>query len=199
MTQLNSFVIEHASATWVYIVVYAVCTIDGFFPPIPSESIVVGLAAVSATAHQSIVLLFFTAALGAFSGDNLAYLIGRRFGSTRFVQGGPRRQRALGWAKRNLERRAIVLIICARFVPIGRVAVNLTAGITRFDHRKFLLITTISAFLWSGYSIVIGTLAGKLLHDQPLLAALLGIVLAITLGALLDFATQRYFRRRAKQ
>ena len=45
---------------------------------------------------------------------------------------GPRMQAAFRWAGRELRKRPASLILVARFVPIGRVAVNLTAGATHY-------------------------------------------------------------------
>ena len=47
---INDFILAAAGQPWVLVLVFACCVIDGFFPPIPSESVVVGLAAVAATA-----------------------------------------------------------------------------------------------------------------------------------------------------
>ena len=50
MQAINDFILAAAGQPWVLLLVFACCVIDGFFPPIPSESVVVGLAAVAATA-----------------------------------------------------------------------------------------------------------------------------------------------------
>ena len=46
---INNFILTSADAPWVYFALFAFCLIDGFFPPVPSESLVVGLAALVAT------------------------------------------------------------------------------------------------------------------------------------------------------
>ena len=96
MQAINDFILNAAEQPWVLILVFACCVIDGFFPPIPSESVVVGLSAVAATAHvPNPVLLAAVAAAGAFLGDNIAYLIGRGAGTRRWAwMRGPRLQRA---------------------------------------------------------------------------------------------------------
>ena len=126
---------------------FACCVIDGFFPPIPSESVVVGLAAVAATADvPNPALLAVTAAAGAFIGDNIAYVIGRSVGTRRWAwMRGHRMQRAFRWAGAELRKRPASLILVARFVPIGRVAVNLTAGATHFAQSRFVALTVLSA------------------------------------------------------
>ncbi len=194
MQTINDFILRHAGDPWVVILTGLLCVLDGFFPPLPSESVVVGLSAVSHTGGEpNLIVLGVIAACGVFIGDNIAFLIGRRLGSTKLLTGGPRRQRSLAWARRNLHRRAAVLILCARFIPVGRVAVNMTAGATGFSRSRFLSLTALSATMWSIYSIMIGTVAGKALHDNPLLAAVLGIFLAVLIGTVLDVILTRAF------
>ena len=73
ITVLNDTVSTLAGSPWVYFVVLAVCLIDGFFPPVPSETVVVAAAAVSAsTGSPNMLLLVAVAALGAMAGDNIA-------------------------------------------------------------------------------------------------------------------------------
>jgi membrane-associated protein len=130
MQAINDFILAAAGQPWVLFLVLACCVIDGFFPPIPSESVVVGLAAVAATADvPNPWLLMLVAALGAFSGDNIAYVIGRRVGTRRWAwMRGPRMQGAFHWAGRELRKRPASLILVARFVPIGRVPIPWVSG-----------------------------------------------------------------------
>ncbi|XAS68007.1 DedA family protein [Micrococcaceae bacterium Sec5.7] len=193
MQAINDFILAAAGQPWVLFLVLASCIIDGFFPPIPSESVVVGLAAVSATADvPNPWLLILVAALGAFSGDNIAYLIGRRVGTGRWRwMRGPRMQKAFDWAGRELRKRPASLILVARFVPIGRVAVNLTAGATGYAHMRFVGLTVLSASLWAGYSVGIGLFFGQWFESNHLLGAAIAIVCAIVLGIIVDLVISR--------
>lgn len=188
MQAINDFILAAAGQPWVLFLVLACCLIDGFFPPIPSESVVVGLAAVSATAGvPNAWLLVLVAAIGAFSGDNIAYLLGRRIGTTRWRwMRTQRMQGAFRWASRELRRRAASLILVARFIPIGRVAVNLTAGATHFRHAEFIALTGLSAVLWAGYSVGIGAFFGQWFEHNHLLGAVIAIIAAIILGVIVD-------------
>jgi len=170
------------------------CIIDGFFPPVPSESVVVGLAAVAATADvPNPLLLALVAAAGAFSGDNIAYLLGRRVGTGRWAwMRGPRMQSAVRWAGRELRKRPASLILVARFVPIGRVAVNLTAGVTHYPHLRFVGLTILSASLWAGYSVAIGLFFGQWFEDNHLLGAAIAIVCAVALGIVVDLVINKF-------
>jgi membrane-associated protein len=197
MQAINDFILAAAGQPWVLFLVLACCVIDGFFPPIPSESVVVGLAAVAATADvPNPWVLMLVAALGAFSGDNIAYLIGRRVGTTRWSwMRGPRMQSAFRWAGAELRKRPASLILVARFVPIGRVAVNLTAGATRYHHPRFLGLTALSAVLWGAYSVGIGLFFGQWFEENHLLGAAIAIVCAVALGIVVDLVINRVRRK----
>lgn len=185
---INDFILAAAGQPWVLFLVLACCLIDGFFPPIPSESVVVGLSAVSGSSGvPNIWLLGLMAAFGAFAGDNIAYIIGSRIGTQRWRW--MRRQRMQGafrWAGKELRRRAASLIMVARFIPIGRVAVNLTAGATHFNHRRFVALTALSAILWASYSVVLGYFFGVWFEHNHLLGAVIAIVVAVILGVIID-------------
>jgi len=191
--EINEFILAAAGQPWVLVLVFACCVIDGFFPPIPSESVVVGLAAVAATADiPNPLLLIATAGAGAFVGDNIAYLIGRGTGTRRWAwMRGPRMQAAFHWAGKELRKRPASLILVARFVPIGRVAVNLTAGATGYPRTKFVGLTVLSAAVWAVYSVAIGLFFGQWFEDNHLLGASIAIVCAILLGILVDVAISK--------
>lgn len=193
MQAINDFILAAAGQPWVLFLVFACCVIDGFFPPIPSESVVVGLAAVAATADvPNPAFLAATAAAGAFIGDNIAYLIGRRTGTQRWAwMRGQRMQRAFRWAGTELRKRPASLILVARFVPIGRVAVNLTAGATHFPRSRFIGLTVLSALLWATYSVAIGLFFGQWFEENHLLGVIVAVVCAIVLGILVDLAISR--------
>jgi membrane protein DedA with SNARE-associated domain len=146
--------------------------------------ITAGVVAVSGDLSLPVVIA--AAAVGAFAGDNLAYGIGRRYGTRvtdRFFR-GEKAKRRLDWASTKLEERGGELIAVARFIPGGRTAVTLTAGLTRFPWRRFAVFDAIAALIWAGYAALLGYFGGQAFEHQPwkgLLVAL-GIAFAVTLG-----------------
>ncbi|MBV7708014.1 DedA family protein [Nocardia nova] len=133
MNQLQDLVTGAAGSPWVYFALLGVCIVDAFFPPVPSESVIAALAAIgSSTGKPSVWLLILAAAVGAIIGDNLAYTIGRAIGTDRFAwMRKPKIRRAFDWARGMLDKRAALLVITGRYIPVGRIAVNMTAGATR--------------------------------------------------------------------
>ncbi|MHA7269270.1 DedA family protein [Arthrobacter sp. HLT1-20] len=196
---LTDLLLGAAGQPWIYLVVVLGCIIDGFFPPFPSEAIVVGLAALMLTQEgPSPWLLLPAAALGAFIGDNIAYAIGRRVGTTRFKwMRAPIMARSFGRVGQKLEQRAVSFILVARFLPVVRVAVNLTAGATGYSRTCFMAITAFSATLWAGYSLGIGVLAGTWFQGSPMLGLVVAIAIAASLGLIADWVAG-LFRRKAR-
>ncbi|WP_309126908.1 DedA family protein [Microbacterium sp.] len=194
---LTGLVTDLAASPWVYAVVFAVCTIDGFFPPVPSETVVVGAATIaSATGEPVLLLLIGVAAVGAIAGDNIAYLLGRTIGTTRFRwMRTSRVASALDWARRGLEHRGALLIFTARYIPVGRIAVNMTAGATGYPPRRFVLLSVAAGITWAAYSALFGVVAGRWLHDQPLLAIALAVAVAALFGWIVDVVLRRVLAR----
>jgi membrane protein DedA with SNARE-associated domain len=192
LEHLSGVVEAHAAAWWVPLVVLGLAAFDGFFPPLPSESVVIGLAAIGASTGQpNLLLLGLAAAVGAFIGDNLTYVLGRHSPLRPFAARHPHVERALDRAARELDRRSAFAILAARYVPIGRIAVNLTAGAVEFPQRRFAGLNALAAVTWAAYSMAIGTLAGHWIEGTPLLGALIGIVIALALGFAVDTVLQR--------
>lgn len=197
---LNQTAVDLAGSPWVFVAIFAFAAIDGFFPPIPAESVIVALAAISvssAAGQPSLLLLGAAAAVGAVVGDNIAFTIGRAVGVERFDPAHrPRLARTVDWARRELDHRATMLILTGRHIPVGRVAVNMTAGATGFPRRRFLPISAVAAVIWAAYAVLVGMLAGAWIEENPILGALLAIVVAAILGYLVDRVLERRRRRR---
>ncbi|NAZ76619.1 DedA family protein [Kineococcus sp. T13] len=190
-------VTAHAGSPWVLVAVLTLAALDAFLPPLPSESIVIGLAAISAhTGEPDLLALGCCALVGAFCGDNLTYAVGRRSPLRGWIARHPRLEHAFARAGHQLERRGAFAVLAARYVPVGRVAVNLTAGAVRFPRRRFTALSALAACTWAGYSVAVGALAGHWIESTPLVGALLGIVLALVLGWLVDGLLQRVLRSR---
>ncbi|TQL85907.1 DedA family protein [Microbacterium saperdae] len=188
MDVINELIMQAVASPWLYLVLFGVTILDGFFPPVPSETVLVAAAAVAAsTGGADLLLLGAIAALGAAIGDNIAFLIGRKVGTTRFAwMRRPRVVTVFTSAQRALENRSAVLILGARYVPVGRVAVNMSAGALGFPWRRFLPLSLIGGLSWSAFSLAIGLLAGSWVKGQPLLSAALGIAIALLVGLVID-------------
>ena len=202
MEFLTDVILSLVQSPWVYAAIFAVCVIDGFFPPIPSETIVIAAAAAGAATGDSAMLAgaVVAGAAGAIVGDNIAFTIGGRLGLDRWRwMRRDSARRAIEWAREGLTRRATVLILTARYIPVGRVAVNVTAGATGLPRRSFVRLSALGGLSWAMYSVAIGLFAGSWLSGSPLLAALVGIGIALTIGLVVDRITAAVAARRSRR
>ncbi|MFS0854202.1 DedA family protein [Microbacterium sp. 179-I 3D4 NHS] len=199
MDALTDFILLAVHSPWLPLVLFLVTVVDGFFPPVPSETVLVAAAAVSTSAGADVLVLGGVAALGAAVGDNVAFAIGRRVGTTSpRWRSRPRLAAAFERARAALDERSASLILGARYVPVGRVAVNMSAGMLQFPWRRFLPLSLVAGASWSALSLAIGVLAGSWVADQPMLGAGIGVALALTIGVVIDrFARIRRGRAEA--
>ncbi|MDD9208107.1 VTT domain-containing protein [Georgenia sp. 10Sc9-8] len=193
MAAVEGFVLDLGATPWILVAVAVLSMIDGFFPPVPSESVVIAVAVLAVTGEgPSLWLLVAAAAVGAFCGDLIAFTIGQHVPVHRMRLFSTGRGRAaLDWASRALERRGTVFILSARFVPIGRVAVNMTAGAVGFPRLRFVVVAAIAGLVWAGYSTVLGVGAGHVMHEHPLVAIAIGVVGGVLLGFLVEAVLRR--------
>ncbi len=179
-------ILEHAGEWWTYVVVSILSWIDGFFPPLPSESLVIAMSSLSTT-HGGPVRLWILIPLamaGAYAGDITAYWIGRSV-PRRWVVRGERGERTFSRAQRVMYAKGPVVLLSARFIPVYRIAMNMTAGGVRYSFRKFLVIDSIATVLWASFSVGIGLAAGSALSHNPLLGIIIGVSIGVILGWIL--------------
>lgn len=199
MEFINEAVLHAAGQWWIYPVLLVFFFVDGFAMVVPSETLIVALAAFSRhSGEPNLWILGLTALVGAICGDNMAYMLGRKIGLDRWGwMRRPKVRKVFAWARYELEKRGAVLIFTARYIPWGRVAVNYVAGSTGFSHRRFFVFDAFACVTWVGYSLGIGVLASSFpwLHHNPLLSAGIAVVFAIVLGIVIDHLLRWWHKR----
>jgi membrane protein DedA with SNARE-associated domain len=205
-TRINGVVDDAAIAVlagspWLFPAVFLLVVGDAFLVVLPSETVVVALAALSgATGAPSLWAIIGVAAAGAMVGDSCCYLIGRRVGSDRWAwQRVGRVARAIARARATVLERPAVLIFTARYIPFARIAVNLSAGAVGLPYRRFLPLSVAAGIGWALYNCGVGLFFGSLLPENPVLAIVVSVVVAIALGVLVDLAVSRVAAARRRR
>jgi membrane-associated protein len=172
-----------------YLVALLVPGLDALLPVLPSETVVIALGVATAGRFDpGIGALVALAAAGAFLGDNLSYLCGRRFGpliERRFFR-GEKGKRRRAWAEHALNRFGASIIIACRFIPGGRTAVTLTCGMVGYRPRSFITATACAGVIWASYAFFLGRLGGKAFEDRPWIGLLLALGATLLLSALVE-------------
>jgi membrane protein DedA with SNARE-associated domain len=183
---------------WVYPLILAVAALDAVFPVVPSEATVVAAAALGGAGDLVLSLVLVAAAGGAVVGDNVAYVLGRA-GRGPLVSRLLRSARWRGRVSRAegmLRERSATIIVVSRFIPGGRTATMLSAGLVGLRWRRFAILDLAAGVLWAGYAGLIGLVGGKAFADQPLYALLLAFGLAAALTLLIESGRRLLSRRR---
>ena len=197
LQSVEAWAVGLASSPWVFAVLVLFVVVDAFFPPVPSETLVIAVAAYAvSTGGPPLWAIVAAAAVGAVLGDSIAYLLGRHLHIRAWrVMRARRLQAAFDWAEGALAARPARFIVSARYVPVGRVAVNMTAGAIKMPAPRFVALATVGGVTWAGYSTLIGIGSGMWLGDRPLVAMVVGVVGGIALGYVVDLVVGRLLGR----
>lgn len=190
---------EVSQSAVTYPVVAFACAIDVLFPLIPSETIVITASVLAVQGELFIWLIVPAVALGAFLGDNLCYLLGRRIGdpvADRLFT-GEKGQARLHWAEQALRRRGAILIGVGRFIPGGRTATTFAAGTLEMPYRQFVAADAFAAVIWAFYVSMLGYLGGETFKDSLWLPLGTSFAAAMVVGAGFE-AWRRLQSRRGK-
>ncbi|HEY3462857.1 MAG TPA: DedA family protein [Gaiellaceae bacterium] len=184
----ESLVDAVTASSWVYALILGVAALDAVFPLVPSEATVVAAAALAGAGDLVFLLVLVAGAGGAVIGDNVAYLIGRA-GQGRVVERllrSPRWRARVARGERMLRERSATIIVASRFIPGGRTATMISAGLVGLPWRRFAAFDLAACSLWAAYASVIGLVGGKAFADEPLHALLLAFGLAAALTLLIE-------------
>lgn len=187
------------TSPWAYVALFSIAAIDAFFPAVPSESLVITAGVFAASGEPALAAVIAVSALGAFAGDHISYLIGRKAG--RRVLGRIGRHRrgrtAVTWATEQLTARGGVILLVARYIPGGRTATTLTMGAVAYRLRLFSGFDALAALSWATYSALLGFLGGTAFEQDPAKGLLFGLGLALLVTVVVEAVRFVRNRRRA--
>ena len=135
----------------------------GFFLPGDTLLFSVGLFVSQDIIHQPIWLVCIVLAVAALLGNIVGYEIGRRAGPPILEREDHRLVSPEHVARTQafFDRYGAPAIILARFVPIVRTVITVTAGVARMDRRRYLLYSTVGAIVWASGLTLVGWRLGR--------------------------------------
>lgn len=167
---------------------FVTVTLESLGAPLPGESAIVAAAAGAALGKVSIVHVALTAFLGSVLGDNIGYLIGRRFGRPVILRYGRRlgiTEAAVARAENIMRRRGPIIVVVARFVVLLRQLNGLVAGTSRMPWTHFLAANVVGAALWVGVWTTLAYRLGREADALPWIWHHLGLIAAVVVPGLI--------------
>lgn len=180
--------VEHVIEAYGYYALALVVAGESAGVPLPGETMLVSASIYAGTKHGlDIRLVIAVAAVAAILGDNLGFLVGRRYGEAVLRRFGPRigldeRKQVLG--QFLFKRYGGAIVFFGRYVALLRTFAALLAGINRLPPLTFFCWNAAGGITWATLFGLGGYLAGKGIERVAgpvgyvaLAAALIGAVL----------------------
>lgn len=187
-----------AGSPWALAALAGLLVCDGFVPLLPAEALVVGVAAAMTAAGGDPWWMLAAAAPAAVVGALIAYWLGRRLNISEWrAMRRPAVAAVFRYAQRRLASRPASMLVSAKFLPVARIVVPMTAGAERMPLRRFLPLTVISVLAYLGFHVAVGAAAATWLPN-PAVALGCGVAAAVALGLVLDLAAKGLARARVR-
>ena len=168
-----NYLLSHFGLAGLLLVVFAECgLLIGFFLPGDSLLFTAGLisaggAVLGGTAIDAFAplwVLLVTVPVAAVIGDQLGYAIGRKAGPAVFARDDSRlfKRKYVTEAHEFFDKHGTKAIILARFVPIVRTFMPVTAGVARMPYRTYLPFDVLGGVLWGVGVTLLGYFLGQI-------------------------------------
>jgi len=152
---------------------------------LPGDSILFAAGLVAATRDDTnIVFLVTIIFIAAFLGDQVGYVLGRKYGRSYLERhSSPRIERMIARAENFYEKYGWSAVILARFYPWIRTFMPPIAGIGKMNYYKFLAANALGALLWGVGITMLGYYAASIpaLKDSSRAIAAFFVILTIVL------------------
>ena len=194
LTDFTDWLDEISAHWWFLLVILAVAFFDSIIPIVPSETTVILGGVAAGQGNQNILLVIAAGAVGAFLGDNTAYMIGRRFSGwiQRRAERSEKTARRLAWAGDQIRKRGGPLLITARFIPGGRTRVDdLVRAHPSAPGAGSPDGSAMAAVIWATYAAGLGYFFGQRFKDNHTLAFLLAFGTALAVTGIIELIRHR--------
>jgi membrane protein DedA with SNARE-associated domain len=174
----------------------AIIGLESLGLPSPGETALVLAAVLASQGKLQIWLVILIGVSSAIVGDNIGYLLGRRFGREVLEAPGPfhrRRVEVIGAGDRFFERHGPKAVFFARWIALVRFAAAWLAGINAMRFRQFFFWNALGGISWGVTYGLVGYFAGNAAADA---ISTFGIYAAVALAlAFIVYVTIKLRRR----
>jgi membrane protein DedA with SNARE-associated domain len=195
---LNSLVDQVGAVA--YLIVLLGVGIESMGVPVPGETVLIAGALLAARPDSPLnpAALAACACVGAVTGDNIGYWVGRRWGHNlgrvpvlrRFYD-----ERRLALAERFFRRYGMLAVFLGRFVALLRIFAGPLAGMNGMHWPRFFIANLAGGALWVGTVVAVVLLVGDRAVRLVTRSGYVGLGVVVVLGV----AAYLWHRRRVRR
>ena len=167
-----------ATPAWAYLAIFGFLAVDAMIPMVPIQAIMITSGALTIYGNLSLPLVIAIGALGMFTGDSIAFVLGRTAGhaggnwlsrhlsalrhhfAPKNDDGPSKTKKAAERFTRGLRRPGPLVLLLCRFVPGGRMAAGYHAGRSGYAIKLFVIYDGAAALAWASYGGLVGHIGG---------------------------------------
>lgn len=177
----------------------AIIGLESMGIPSPGETALVAAAVLASQGKLQIWLVILIGVSSAILGDNLGYLLGRRFGRTVFTAPGPflhHRINAIRGGDKFFKRHGPKAVFIGRWIALVRFATAWLAGINRMPMRQFFFWNALGGISWGVTYGLVGYYGGEAAAHVLAEAGIVGLLVLLVLPLVVYFILKRRRERR---
>jgi membrane protein DedA with SNARE-associated domain len=175
----------------------AIIGLESLGVPSPGETALVLAAVLASQGKLQIWLVILIGITSAIVGDNIGYLLGRRFGRDVLEAPGPFHRRRLAIIRAGdgfFDRHGPKAVFFARWIALVRFAAAWLAGINGMPFRQFFFYNALGGITWGVTYGLVGYFLGRTAAD---VISRFGVYAFAGLGVL--FVVYAYFKLRERR
>jgi membrane-associated protein len=176
----------------------AIIGLESMGIPSPGETALVAAAVLASQGKLEIWLVILIGVCSAIVGDNLGYLLGRRFGRTVFTAPGPfmhHRIRAIKAGDGFFKRHGPKAVFIGRWIALVRFATAWLAGINRMPFKQFFFWNALGGITWGITYGLVGYYGGQAAANVLAEAGIVGLVVLLIAPVAIYVVIKRRERR----
>ena len=183
-----------------YIGIFLMMFLESSFFPFPSEVVMIPAGYLASKGEMNIYLVLFTGLLGSISGALFNYFLAIKFGRTIIIKYGKYfffKEESLNKMEIFFKNHGEISTFTGRLIPAVRQYISFPAGISKMNLSKFIIYTSLGAFIW----VFILTILGYFIGDNEVLIKeyLHNIIYIIILSLIIFVLAYIFYNKKIKK
>lgn len=174
---------------WGYIGIFVLMTLESTVFPIPSELVMIPAGYLAHQGELSATMSVISGTAGSLAGALINYVVSRRYGRSFLWNHGKKilvSRRRLAQMDYFFRKYGEVTTFLGRLIPVARHYISIPAGLAKMRLWRFMLFTSLGAFVWMVVLTALGYFIGNNISEIKQYTHLVGyaaIGLAVVVAA----------------